>query len=160
MGERLGIPVFHLDDYFLKGSSPLMLNKGGVTMRIFDHPSLYDGAGLVLDLPPDKDVLIEGFVAMHYQEICDVATAHIHLNVPFAKCRDRRMTADKKRKSDESWLFLDEQWHEFYQQANRTLPGTWVVGDGPFPSVVRSALDFVVMLNKDRLAELVGEVPQ
>jgi uridine kinase len=130
LAARRHWPRIAVDDFWRKEHPPVYTSVDGERIRIYDAPSLYDGAAAAAAALAHPNALIEGFSAMYYPEVIAACGLHVHLATPWTVCAQRRASR-RRRPSDLSWLKLGEAWHETIQKVQAAIPSTLLLEDEP-----------------------------
>ena len=127
VGLKFGMPVLHLDDYFIRGAKAFV-DCAGARVRTFERPALYDGARLAADVGAQRHgCVVEGFCLFTYPEITVLNGFRFYLDVPFGECLARRNARKPQRPSDRSFRIVGESETAAFVLPQRNLPGIHVL---------------------------------
>lgn len=127
LAEKLKKPFFSLDDYYIKDADPIyLLGADGEPYKTWERPYMYDGARLANDSMWNQaigGVVIEGFVALQYQEIRDINALRIYIDVSFDECLRRRKLRPRHSESDMTWEMLGERETREFVEPQKNFKG-------------------------------------
>jgi shikimate kinase len=139
IASELHVPLFSLDDVFIRRGRKIFVETESGRVRSFEHPELYDGPLLAKQLAGCTGGFVaEGFCLFQYPEMLHIGALRCFMDVPFDTCVARRAARRPARPSDVSFCRIGRMMDTAFVRPQAVIPGVRLI-DGTRPIAVIAA---------------------